>query len=154
MNLIAHALTRLGEWAAHPAAFLLVVAYVAAWLIFDAKSFGWTGATEIIVLLMTLFIVRAEFRDTQAIHAKLDKILEGQGQASEDITSLDHRGPEEIEEHRHRGQARAEQRPSYLMPTGPLPNAPEKAGAEEHGRSHRKTDPLHNAAVRRDGCCA
>jgi|SRR5687768_12730508 low affinity Fe/Cu permease len=98
-----HALTRLGEWAAHPAAFGLVVLYVAAWLIFDAKSFGWTGATEILVLVMTLFIVRAEFRDTQAIHAKLDKILEGQGEASEEITSLDQREPEEIEEHRKKG---------------------------------------------------
>jgi low affinity Fe/Cu permease len=106
MSRIGHALTRLGEWAAHPAAFGLVVLYVAAWLIFDAKSFGWTAVTEIVVLVMTLFIVRAEFRDTQAIHAKLDKILEAQGQASEEITSLDEREPEEIVQQRHEGSRR------------------------------------------------
>ena len=97
---IGRALTRLGEWAAHPAAFGLVILYTAAWLVFDHKSFNWHGATELIVLVMTIFIVRSEYRDTQAIHAKLDKLLEGEGQATEEITSLDHREPEEIEEHR------------------------------------------------------
>ena len=79
---IGHALTRLGEWAAHRAAFALVLLYAAAWLLFDGKSFDWHGATEIIVLVMTIFIVRSEYRDTQGIHAKLDKILQTQGKAT------------------------------------------------------------------------
>ena len=58
------------------------------------------AATELIVLIMTLFIVRSEHRDTQAIHAKLDEILKAQGRGSEEITTLDHREPEEIERHR------------------------------------------------------
>jgi low affinity Fe/Cu permease len=104
---IGPTLTRLGEWTAHPAAFALVIVWVAAWLIFDAKSFDFKGATEIIVLVMALFIVRADFRDTQATHAKLDKLLEGQGQASEENTRLDEREIEEIVEHRQGAKAPA-----------------------------------------------
>jgi hypothetical protein len=55
---IGHALTKLGEWATHPAAFGLALLYAAAWLLFDRESFDFQGATELIVLIMTLFIVR------------------------------------------------------------------------------------------------
>ncbi len=97
---IGRALTIVREWAAHPAAFGVVLLYIAAWLLLDHKSFDWHGATELIVLVMTLFIVRSEFRDTQAIQAKLDEILEAFGKDTEEITALDHREPEEIEQHR------------------------------------------------------
>jgi low affinity Fe/Cu permease len=53
--------------------------------------------------VMTLFIQRAEHRDTQAIHAKLDE-LHAHGNASNELTRLDDKEPEEIE--RHREQAR------------------------------------------------
>src|SRR5215217_3047838 len=55
---IGHALTKLGEWATHPAAFGLALLYAAAWQLFDRESFDFHGATELIVLIMTLFIVR------------------------------------------------------------------------------------------------
>ncbi len=93
-------LTKLGEWTTHPAAFGLALLYAAAWLLFDRESFDFHGATELIVLIMTLFIVRSEHRDTQAIHAKLDEVLRSQGRGSEELTTLDHREPEEIEKHR------------------------------------------------------
>ena len=101
--------TRLGEWTVHPASFGLVIVWVAAWLIFDAKSFDFKAATEIIVLVLALFIVRADFRDTQATQAKLDKLLEGQGQGSEENTSLDEREIEEIVEHRQIAKAPKEE---------------------------------------------
>jgi low affinity Fe/Cu permease len=55
---------------------------------------------------MTLFIQRAEHRDTQAIHAKLDELLRAEGQARDELTGLDDEEPEEIEAHRfqHRQQ--------------------------------------------------
>jgi low affinity Fe/Cu permease len=49
---------------------------------------------------MTLFIQRAETRDTLAIHAKLDELLRAEGRARSDLTTLDEREPEEIAEHR------------------------------------------------------
>ena len=97
---IGHALTKIGQWATHPAAFPRALLSAAAWLLFEGESFDFHAATELIVLIMTLFIVRSEHRDTQAIHAKLDEILKTQGRGSEEITTLDHREPEEIERHR------------------------------------------------------
>ena len=49
---------------------------------------------------MTLFIQRAEHRDTQAIQAKLDELLRAHGGARNELTNIDEREPEEIELHR------------------------------------------------------
>ena len=50
--------------------------------------------------LMTLFIQRAEHRDTQAIHAKLDELLRVEGRARNELAQLDDEEPEVIEQHR------------------------------------------------------
>jgi low affinity Fe/Cu permease len=49
---------------------------------------------------MTLFIQRAEHRDTQAIHAKLDELLRAEDRARNEFTVMDQKEPEEIERHR------------------------------------------------------
>jgi low affinity Fe/Cu permease len=49
---------------------------------------------------MTLFIQRAEHRDTQAIHAKLDELLRVEGRARSELTQLDNEEPEVIAQHR------------------------------------------------------
>ena len=49
---------------------------------------------------MTLIIQRAEHRDTQAIHAKLDELLRAEGRARSELTMLDDEEPEVIEAHR------------------------------------------------------
>jgi low affinity Fe/Cu permease len=49
---------------------------------------------------MTLFIQRAEHRDTQAIHAKLDELLRAENRARDELTRLDDEEPEVIERHR------------------------------------------------------
>jgi low affinity Fe/Cu permease len=49
---------------------------------------------------MTLFIARAENRDTQAIHAKLDELLRSHGDARSDLMNIDQEEPEDILEHR------------------------------------------------------
>jgi low affinity Fe/Cu permease len=49
---------------------------------------------------MTLVIQRAEHRDTQAIHAKLDEILHVRGDAGNELTRIDEKEPEEIERRR------------------------------------------------------
>jgi low affinity Fe/Cu permease len=117
-HIFGRALTKLGEWATHPAAFGLVLLYVAAWLILDRKSLDWHAVTELIVLCMTLFIVRSEHRDTQGIHAKLDEVLRAEGRASKELTGIDHREPEEIEEHRQ--QRRAENKKARMNKPTPL----------------------------------
>ena len=99
-----HFLTRFGVSTAHPAAFLVVVIYAVLWAIFEPERLDWHGFATLATWVMTLFIQRAEHRDTQALHAKLDELLHVHGKASNALTRLDDKEPEEIE--RHREQAR------------------------------------------------
>lgn len=92
-------LTRFGAWTAHPSAFAVLAAYGVLWFAV-ADTFGFAEA----VTLATLFIQRAERRDTQALHAKLDERLRAHGEAQTELNRLDEEEPEDIE--RHRMQAR------------------------------------------------
>lgn len=83
-----------------PLAFAIVGLYVAVWLIVDRRSFDWQSFVTVATWEMTLFIQRAEHRDTQAIHAKLDELLRTQRRARPELTVMDQKEPEEIERHR------------------------------------------------------
>ena len=100
VHAIRHSLTALGVFAAHPAAFLIVAAYGVLWFIFQPSSFDWHGVATLVVWLMTLLIQRAEHRDTQAIHAKLDELLHTQTGARDEIMKADKEEPEDIEKSR------------------------------------------------------
>ena len=106
LHFVRHLLTRLGVAAAHPAAFGIVVIYAAGWLIFSPETLDWHSVATLATWTMTLFIQRAEHRDTQAVHAKLDELLRAKGEARSELTQLDREEPEEIEQ--HRGEARAQ----------------------------------------------
>src|SRR5262245_26899573 len=93
-------LTELGVQVSRPTAFFIFACYAAAWLIFDPRSVDWHAVASLATWLMTLFIQRAEHRDTQAIHAKLDEVVLGADGARRELTSLAEREPEEIERHR------------------------------------------------------
>ena len=95
-------LTRLGVWTAHPAAFLVLALFTIAWLIIEPETFDWHGAATIATWLMTLLIVRAEHRDTQAIHAKLDELLKADEGARTQLGDIDEEEPEDIEKRRRR----------------------------------------------------
>jgi low affinity Fe/Cu permease len=69
---IRELLTRLGVFTAHPAAFLILIVYAVSWFIFQPDTLNWHGVAMLATWSMTLFIQRAEHRDTQAIRAKLD----------------------------------------------------------------------------------
>jgi low affinity Fe/Cu permease len=100
MHWIRSWLTFIGVSTSHPLAFVVVAVYVVLWLIFDPRSFGWQSAATVATWVMTLFIQRAEHRDTQAIHAKLDELLRVAGEADSDLATLDQQEPEEIAAHR------------------------------------------------------
>ena len=101
-SIIRRALTKIGVLTAHPAAFMIVFVYTAAWLMFEPETFDWHGFATIATWLMTLFIQRAEHRDTQAIHAKLDELLKADDAATTALKDVDEEEPEEIEETRER----------------------------------------------------
>jgi low affinity Fe/Cu permease len=98
------ALTTIGVYTSSPIAFAAVAAYVVLWLILRPTEFDWHAAATVATWFMTLFIQRAEHRDTQAIQGKLDEILHALGDARNEVMRLDEAEPEEIEE--KRGQIR------------------------------------------------
>ena len=99
-DLVRRALTQLGVLSGHPLAFFVIFAFVAAWLVFEPETFDWHGVATIAVWIMTLFIQRAEHRDTQSIQAKLDELLHAHSMASNAMTRIDDEEPEEIERQR------------------------------------------------------
>ena len=100
-------LTRIGTWTSHPTAFAVVALYALAWLILAPEELNWHSVATLATWLMTLFIQRAEHRDTQAIQAKLDELLRSQAGASNALAGIDRKEPEEIERERERGEREA-----------------------------------------------
>jgi low affinity Fe/Cu permease len=82
-------LTKLGEVAAHPGAFGVLIVYALLWFIFDRNTLDWHAVTTLIVWFMTLLIQRAQHRDTQALQAKLDELLHAQRGADNSLTKID-----------------------------------------------------------------
>jgi len=93
-------LTQLGVMSGHPVAFAILILYAIGWIVFDRESLNFHGAATLVTWAMTLFIQRAEHRDTQAIQAKLDELLRALGDADNSLTRLDEKTSEEIEHHR------------------------------------------------------
>src|ERR1700761_6479997 len=100
LDALRRALTRFGEFTTHPTAFAIVVAFAIAWLIFSPETFGWAAIATLATWMMTLFINRTGYRDTQALHAKLDELLRTHGEARTELTALDDSDIEDIEKHR------------------------------------------------------
>ena len=98
-------LTRLGVLSGHPAAFAVLGLYALSWVLFDRQSLDFHGMATLLTWLMTLFIQRAEHRDTQALQAKLDELLRAHGGARNELTRLDEATAEEIEQHREAERA-------------------------------------------------
>jgi low affinity Fe/Cu permease len=105
-HVIRRILTSLGSLGASPWAFGTVAVYALVWIILDPHSLNWHGVATLATWCMTLFIQRAEHRDTQAVHAKLDELLRAEGKARSELATLDKKEPEEIEAHRDHQQAR------------------------------------------------
>jgi low affinity Fe/Cu permease len=61
--------------------------------IFDHASFDWHAVATCATLAITLFIKRAEHRDTQAIQAKLDELLRAHDKAKTDFAQIDREQP-------------------------------------------------------------
>ena len=107
IKVIRRTLTHFGELTAHPAAFAIVLVYTGLWFALDRATLDWHGFATLATLCMTLFIQRAEHRDTQALQAKLDELLRVNDAARNDLTSLDRKEPEEIEKQRAREEGQS-----------------------------------------------
>jgi len=97
---IRRALTWLGVLTARPVAFLAVLVYGLVWVVCSPETLNWQGVVALATWMMTVIIQRAEHRDTQAIHAKLDDLLEVVEKADSNLSGIDKMQPEEIEQFR------------------------------------------------------
>jgi low affinity Fe/Cu permease len=80
------------------------------WLAFDPSSSGWNAIATQAVIAMTLFIQRANRRDTLARHARLDELLRVDHAARSELTQLDEE-PETILRHRDEEERKANSEP-------------------------------------------
>lgn len=103
MQSASRALTWLGTATAHPSAFVIVGIYALLWLIIQPHTLDWHGIATLATWLMTLVIQRAEHRDTQAIHGKLDELIRTSKEARNEVARLDELEPEEVERARRQG---------------------------------------------------
>ncbi|CAN5255617.1 low affinity iron permease family protein [soil metagenome] len=97
-------LTRFGVFTARPAAFLIIIVYAILWAVLEPETLDWHAYATLATWLMTLVIQRAEHRDTQAIHAKLDELLRNDPYARTELEHEDEAEPEEIERRRKDAQ--------------------------------------------------
>jgi low affinity Fe/Cu permease len=100
--------TAIGILTGHPAAFLIVIFYGLAWYSFERSTFDWHAVATLAVWTMTLFIQRADRRDTLAVHAKLDELLKATQEARTELASIDEKEPEAIEKIRDRERQEAQ----------------------------------------------
>lgn len=92
-------LTEVGVATARPAAFLLYLVYAAFWVTIG-NGLEWHSMATLATWGMTLLIQRAEHRDTQALHAKLDELLKVHGEAKDSLMKIDEQDAEEVESER------------------------------------------------------
>lgn len=99
--------TAIGILTSHPAAFVIVLVYGVLWFVFERATFDWHAVATLIVWTMTLFIQRADRRDTLAVHAKLDELLKANHEARTELAAVDEEEPEDIEKVRDRERRQA-----------------------------------------------
>jgi len=90
-------LTDIGVATSRPAAFVVFLAYGIAWITLG-NGLEWHSFATLATWGMTLVIQRAEHRDTQAIHAKLDELLKASGR--DHLMKIDDADAEEVESRR------------------------------------------------------
>jgi low affinity Fe/Cu permease len=99
-------LTHIGTLTSRPGAFVVFGVYAVAWVVLSPETLDWHSVATLATWVMTLFIQRAEHRDTQAIQAKLDELLRADPGARNEVIRTDDSEPEDIE--RVRGEGREE----------------------------------------------
>jgi len=92
-------LTQIGVLTARPAAFAIFALYGVTWIAIG-NGLEWHSLATLATWGMTLVIQRAEHRDTQAIHAKLDELLKASRRADNEIMDIDDKDAEEVERER------------------------------------------------------
>jgi low affinity Fe/Cu permease len=112
--------TRFAQWtsraAGRPITFSLAVAIILLWAI-SGPLFGFSDTwqlvintgTTIITFLMVFLIQNTQYRDSEAIHIKIDELIRVSAKAQTALLDLEELEDEELEKMRRHYQALAEQ---------------------------------------------
>jgi low affinity Fe/Cu permease len=106
LKIIRGWLTQIGVLTSRPIAFAVFVLYSISWLVLG-DGLGWHHIAVMATWGMTLVIQRAEHRDTQALHAKLDELLKAVGGADNDVMDIDEKDAEDVEKARKKVKSAA-----------------------------------------------
>ncbi|WEX89972.1 low affinity iron permease family protein [Sinorhizobium garamanticum] len=108
-----HILFRMADFLSRPPGFYFVIA---AMVVSTALvPFGFTGvvtyALSVAAIVITSIVLIQGYRDTTAIHAKLDEIIVSMRETRNDAVGLEHEQPEHIEATVARLEAEADKQP-------------------------------------------
>jgi low affinity Fe/Cu permease len=92
--------TAIGNWASSPMSFAALLAFTIFWAWYEPETLDLHGVATLVTWFLTICILRADHRDTQAVHVKLDELLKGVSGASEAVSAADDDELEEIREKR------------------------------------------------------
>jgi low affinity Fe/Cu permease len=112
--------TRLAQWTARaagrPVTFSIAFAIIVVWAI-SGPLFGFSDTwqlvintgTTIVTFLMVFLIQNTQYRDSEALHIKLDELIRVSAKAQTALLDLEELEDEELEKMRKHYQALAEQ---------------------------------------------
>jgi len=78
-----------------------------------------TYALSVAAIVITGVVLIQGYRDTAAIHAKLDEIIVGLKETRNDVVGLEHAEPEKIKEHLNKLEKEAANGPALTKPGKP-----------------------------------
>lgn len=103
-------LFRLADFLGRPPGFYLVI--VLMMICTALVPFGWTDVVtyglSVAAIIITGVVLIQGYRDTAAIHAKLDEIIVALNDTRNDVVGLEHSKPDKIQESRKRLEIEAE----------------------------------------------
>jgi low affinity Fe/Cu permease len=91
-------LFKASEFLSTPPGFYLILAIMA--ICTALVFFGWTDfvtyGLSVLAIVITGIILIQGYRDTAALHAKLDEVIIALGETRNEVVGLEHRDPKEI----------------------------------------------------------
>ena len=126
------------RWTGRPAAFLIAVAIVLAWLV-TGPLFGFSDTwqlvintgTTVITFLMVFLIQNTQSRDTEAIQIKLDELIHVTEQASNALMDLEELDEDTLERYRAHYETLAREARQLSRQVGQLSGADGVARAND-----------------------
>ena len=132
------------SWTGHPAAFLLAMAVVIAWIVTgpifnysDTWQLVINTGTTIVTFLMVFLIQNTQNRDTLAIQLKLSELVLAMKGAENKFAAIEDLTDEELEELHEECRTRAQMTLQHLEGRKHSPSGTRRAASKTKAAAHR-----------------